>query len=351
MEFDYTKIIDWFKKNVGFLIIFGILVIRVFTSFIDIEPSGKDILAIIGDCLFNGGLMLIVGILMQKQGQITGLESKEIADTIEAHKKQCEAVIPISSWLAKWCVEKNEKDLESIRKTILANEDIKWEEFLSRKYAVTSLVSVTQVNSDGKKVRVKTLITKIVDEGELKGRKKRAVRRARRAKITPLSETMLTTAIITKTKDPHRMGRSISEYDVQKTSTNIFMKIAFAVMLGGFMPTFIEGVTPAEIIWSGVSVMVYAALGILSYLDAKHFIKTEYKANFDIKTRYLKEYEIYIKNNVRPVNEEDINEEKTEAKAMMLPPPGAYRLEKSQLSVNKGGFGTNGNQTEVYKGV
>ena len=292
-----NKLLAWLKKNICVIAVILIIGVYFLRNFIAIDTSGKSVLEIIADGALAGITGYIIALLLTKQGEKDGEDNDNLRKAIGEYSCIKKSSERFADRLSAWCGKRNEQDLETYQKEILSAACISWKEFVSGKYSVN------------KKDKQKGTYSAIeVTEDELWGIKRKAVKKARRAKITPLTDTMLMTES-KSTKDPHSIGRDINEFDKTTAITNGASKIVFGVLFGYFGVKMLEDFSPASAIWAGLQIVIFIGLGVFSYMTAKLYMGTEYKGRYEAKTKYLNEFCV------------DMERQKNEPETVVQKPP------------------------------
>ena len=112
-------------------------------------------------------------------------------------------------------------------------------------------------------------------------------------------------------KKENKFGETQSGYTIKSRIVDLFSKTFIGVVCGlySFEPLFGEKSTKeiiANVIWNTLQIILWLALGLLSYINAKSFIVDEYRQTHIIqKTEYLNEFVITMKNNPNIVDTYD----------------------------------------------
>ena len=127
--FDGEKIREFFRRNVGYIMLFFIALAYVATSLLEISETGKTVIGIIGDgalCFFIG-MTLTVGFSLQ--GIVKGSEDERVKEARKLHAEQVLAIEPYADKLDDWCDFKTAQALRRERTKILASCSMRYSEY------------------------------------------------------------------------------------------------------------------------------------------------------------------------------------------------------------------------------
>ena len=161
--------------------------------------------------------------------------------------------------LDEWCKNKNREARKTAQCKILATAGITYEEFFKGLYRV--------ISPEG---------DDFVVESDLSKEKKRAIKKARRVSLTPLSASALTSDGGAK-NDPYYLGMEKREYSFRRDGRQLIGKIMCGVLFGFYGVKLISDFNVANLIWTAIQVALFLIMGVIAYLQAYFFIVDEYR--------------------------------------------------------------------------
>ena len=280
------KLRDFFKFNIGYIIIAMISVIYIATAFIDIGRTGKTIAQIIAD----GAIVLVLGILINHlfdlQGMINGDRDERVQQTILCHAEIVDRISPYIDKLDAWCDERNVDNLRIQRSKILASNGMKYIDYFNEDG------SAKEFTPDKEKLRDKFLCNN--EKIRIK-----CFKRALRLSLTPISAGELTSDG-GRHQDPFYLGRTKMQYEKSTSASDAIVKISTACLFGFYGVSLVANFSVARVIWTALQVSVFLITGIIKMYQAYMYVVDEYRGRIVKKIDFLQKFE----NNVTVVKGE-----------------------------------------------
>lgn len=269
---------DFLKLNLFFLIVGAVCLVYVVRGLVNVVETGKTV----GEIFADGGLAALFGFFISKmlslQGIAKGENNPSFVQTVKLHSKSVEAISDRIYLLDAWCDEKNKEALKMERSKILSYQGITYQEFENGLFKL--------ITEDGEK---------FVIEEKLPKEKKKAVKRARKLKLTPLSSASLTSDG-GKNDDPYYMGQDKRAFEYKRDGKQLISKTVCGVIFGYYGVTLITDFSIADLIWTAVQVAIFITMGMISYLQGYFFIVDEYRHRIIKKIDNLQKFENQTRN-------------------------------------------------------
>jgi len=269
---------DFLKLNMFFLIVGAVCLVYVVRGLVNVVETGKTV----GEIFADGGLAALFGFFISKmlslQGIAKGENNPSFVQTVKLHSKSVEAISDRIYLLDAWCDEKNKEALKIERSKILSYQGITYQEFENGLFKL--------ITEDGEK---------FVIEEKLPKEKKKAVKRARNLKLTPLSSASLTSDG-GKNDDPYYMGQDKRAFEYKRDGKQLISKTVCGVIFGYYGVTLITDFSIADLIWTAVQVAIFITMGMISYLQGYFFIVDEYRHRIIKKIDNLQKFENQTRN-------------------------------------------------------
>lgn len=261
------------KDNFQKIIIFLVSALYIVQGLFDFKRRDTTIWEILG----NAGISVLVGIIISSNLRSMGLRDGRASDIFVASSKLYseakEKATPYFNKLPAWCDYKNTKELELRKKEIIQSVGLNWKAYKYGYY----------------------------DEHneKLSEEQKNAVAKAKKCKVFRLtSQEILSDLPHYNGKNNKRFGDTEKEYKIKKTETDIVSKVFTALIFGLYtLDPILSAENAAELIagllWNATQIVLWFALGLIGYFNAKSFIENEYRQVRIIqKTELLNEFVI-----------------------------------------------------------
>lgn len=250
---------EFLKLNLFFIVVALASIIYIVRGFVEIVETGKTIGEIIADGLLSALFGFFISKLLSLQGMAKGEIDPKVIKTNALHSETVEKVSPKIYLLDEWCENKNREARKNAQCKILAHAGITYEEFFKGLYRV--------VTPSG---------DSFVIEDELSKEKRKAVRKARRVSLTPLTASALTSDGGAK-NDPYYMGLEKRQYAIRRDCKQLISKIMCGVLFGFYGVKLIADFNISNLIWTAIQVALFLVMGVIAYLQAYFFIVDEYR--------------------------------------------------------------------------
>lgn len=261
-------------------IIVGVLtIIYIVRSLIGIGKSGKTVEEIIADAVISFIIGFTVSKLLASQGMRDGLNKDNVIKTVMLHGDKVGKITPYINYLDAFCEEKNEKIKVREQTRILAGESIRYKDFVNEFYAVRERGEFVYKEFH-----------------ELPKKKKKAINKAKRLKLSILASSSLTTEG-SKAKDPFNFGKTTKEFMRTRDAWQIVTKIGMAVIFGYFGFTLLKDKALENVLGAIVQMGTFLAVGMLAYIKSFMFITVDYRRGIIQKIDLIDEFTAWIKDN------------------------------------------------------
>lgn len=250
---------DFLKLNLFFVVVAIASLVYIVRGFVEIVETGKTIGEIIADGLVSALFGFFISKLLSLQGMAKGEIDPQVVKTNALHAETVEKISPKIYLLDEWCENKNREARKTAQCKILATAGITYEEFFKGLYRV--------ISPEG---------DDFVVESDLSKEKKRAIKKARRVSLTPLSASALTSDGGAK-NDPYYLGMEKREYSFRRDGRQLIGKIMCGVLFGFYGVKLISDFNVANLIWTAIQVALFLIMGVIAYLQAYFFIVDEYR--------------------------------------------------------------------------
>ena len=250
---------DFIKLNLFFLVIAAACAVYVARGLINIVETGKSVAQIIADGAVAAAFGFFISKLMSLQGLAKGENNEFYLQTVKIHAEAVDKITDRLYLLDEWCEEKNRENYEREQRKILLRGGITLEEFRKGEYRL--------VTAEGERTAV---------ESELPKYKKKAIKRARKLKLTPITSSSLTSDG-GKADDQYYLGRDKKSFERVRDGRQLTSKVACGILFGYYGVNLISDFSVADLIWTAVQVAVFLIMGMISFLQGYFFIVDEYR--------------------------------------------------------------------------
>lgn len=257
MNLEKTK--DFLRLNLFFIVVGLACVVYVIRGLVNIVETGKTVAEIIADGALSALFGFFISKLLSLQGLAKGELDERVLKTNRLHSQKVEEISEKICYLDEWCERKNQEALKNVQTKILANAGIAYSEFLEGRYKI--------INKEG---------YELVLECELPKYKRRAVKKARRIKLTPLSSSVLTSDG-GKREDPYNFGQDKKSYSRRRDEKQLLSKVICGLLFGYYGVTMITDFSWSDLIWTAIQVTIFLVMGMISYLQSFFFVVDEYR--------------------------------------------------------------------------
>lgn len=280
MNIEKTK--DFLRLNLFFIVVAIACIVYIIRGLINIVETGKTVAEIIADGSLSAIFGFFISKLLSLQGMAKGELDERVLKTNKLHSQKVEDISRRICLLDEWCERKNQEALKSAQTKILASEGISYQEFEEGRFRL--------IRKEG---------FDIVLEDELPKAKKKAVKRARKVKLTPLTSSVLTSDG-GKREDPYNFGQDKKGYERRRDEKQLITKVICGLLFGYYGVTMITNFNWSDLIWTAIQVTIFLVMGMIAYLQAFFFVVDEYRHRVIKKIDNLEKFE----NETRGVNYE-----------------------------------------------
>lgn len=279
------KLQQYFRDNIGFIIITIACLIYISRGLIEISETGKSFLDIVIDGALAYFFGLIINRLFDLQGLLIGDKDSDVIKTKMAHALIVEKIAPSIDKLDDWCEEKNKEALKVARIKILSTAGLKYNECFDEFGIAKELnIDKNKLNSDIKEIKFNEKF------------KIKTYNKACRVKLTQLTTSALTSDG-GKDDDPFYLGRTKKDYEKRSTIADIITKSLFLVVGGLYGARLVSNFSYGALIWTALQVVLFLIMGILKMYQSYMFIKDEHRGRVVAKIDQLTKFQAYINSN------------------------------------------------------
>lgn len=272
---------EFFKHNIGYLIVAVVSAVYIMTAFLTIDRTGKTVAEIIAD----GAIAFLLGVFINRTFDLQGMMSGDREERVQATKNEHGAtVIRISPHIDKldeWCERENARNYKVQRTKILARVGLRYDDCFDADGVAKDYVPNKNAMAD-KHLR------------KIELRKIKAYRDAINLKLTALSAGELTSEG-GKQQDPFYFGRTKAQYETHEGAFDIISKLGTAFIFGYYGVTLIQGFNYANLIWTSLQVALFLVMGVIKMYQAYNFVVDEFRGRIIKKIDSLQKFENYIK--------------------------------------------------------
>lgn len=242
------------RSNVFFIVVGLIAVVYMSRSFVTVVETGKSVWEILADGALGAAFGFLISKLLSLQGLEKGEKQESVQSTVRLHQQAVEAVVPVIDRLDRWCEMKNEENLKVGKSRILARQGIRYEEYCRGIFTIVVDGNLVQTTVKG-----------------LPWRKKQAVRKADRLRLTPLTAGALT-ADGSKPNDVYDFGPDKHAYERRRDLGQILSKVGCGLLFGYFGVRMLNEFSWENLIWTALQTAALLAMGATAYLRAYFFV-------------------------------------------------------------------------------
>lgn len=275
------KVKEFFKHNIGYLIVAFVSAVYIMTAFIAIDRTGKTVAEIIAD----GAIAFLLGVFINRIFDLQGLSNGDREERVQATKNEHGATVlrisPHIDKLDEWCERENAKNYKVQRTKILARVGLRYDDCFDGD-GVAKEWTPSEAN----------MANKVLRKIELK--KLKGYSAAVNLKLTALSAGELTSEG-GKQQDPFYFGRTKAQYETHEGVFDIISKLGTAFIFGYYGVTLIQGFNYANLIWTSLQVAIFLVMGVIKMYQAYNFVVDEFRGRIIKKIDSLQKFENYIK--------------------------------------------------------
>lgn len=274
------------EDSLGYVAVALVSLLYIATAVFVPGQTGKSIATIIADGAASFLLGICINFNLNMQGILKGERSEKMLATKQLHGAMVERISTHLDRLDGWCNARNKAALQQARSRILMQAGLRYSQCFDEEGCVQSLDLSGKAKDDVKK-------------------KRRALRRANKLKLSQLSASVLT-GEGGRGNDPFDFGESVPEYTRHVNTKDIMSKILIALVFGYFGVQMIDNFSVAELIWRALQVALLLAMGVSKLYRAYLFMTDTYRSGIVRKINYLQMFENWALANA-PEREEKKN--------------------------------------------
>ncbi len=275
------------RSNVFFALVAVVCLVYMARSFVTVVETGKTVAEILADGALGAAFGFLISKLLSLQGLAKGEAQSQVVATNKLHGEVVESIVPVIDRLDAWCEMKNEENLRLTKSRILARQGLQYADYLEGVYTVMI---------DGKLCRLTAK--------QLPSARRKAVRRADRLRLTPLTAGALTSDAV-KPNDPYDFGMDKHAYQRRRDLGQIFSKIACGMLFGYFGVRLIADFSWEGLIWTALQVSSLLAMGAVAYMRAYFFVVDYDRHRVIRKIDNLQKFKVWSEQNETKSSEMD----------------------------------------------
>lgn len=282
------KFSNWLKESLQKIIIFAVSVIYISQGIFELVENEASVIEIAG----NVGLAIVVGVTisssLNSMGLKDGRNSEIFMKSMQAYGAVKTRATPYFDKIAMWCEYKNTQRLEQKRKDILQRYGLSYRGYKFGYYDAHP--------------------EKLTHDQE------KALHEVKHCKVNKLKSNELLSDLPgahRQSRHGNFFGESEREYKTRSNFGDTFVKIGVSLVCGlySLSPLLTEdnkAAIVAGVIWKALQILMWIALGLTKYINAKSFMEDEYRQTHIIqKTEYLNEFIITMEKNPKVIEEYD----------------------------------------------
>lgn len=265
---------EGFKKFMsdaaGYVAVAAVSLIYIAMAVLVPGETGKSIGTIVADGAASFLLGICINFNLNMQGILKGEKSEKMLATKTLHGETVNGLSCHIHRLDGWCETQNALALRAARTRILMQAGLRYSDCFDDD-------GVPQVLSfDGLDKRVAA-------------RRKKAVRRATRLRLSQLSSSVLT-GNGGRVDDPYDLGENVSQYIRHTNTKDVVSKLLIAMVFGYYGVRMLADFSYAELIWRSLQVAILLAMGVAKQTRAYLFMVDTYRGNIVRKINYLQSF-------------------------------------------------------------
>lgn len=271
------RILGWFKSNMPMLAALFIGLAYIGYGFVTIEQTGKTPLEILADSAVKMVVGYSISKLLSLMGLKQGEQNEKVINTETLHGNKVDLISPYMDKIDAFCDLQNTIERKKAQTRILISAMIPYDDFIKETFKV-----------------VDKGVERIVPLEELPKDKQKAIRRAKRLKLTLLTPSDLTTDG-GKAYDPFYLGDTKQSHARKKDIKAIGTKVVLAIVFGSFGVSLVLDNSLETLLWNLLQVALFFVLGVISYMQEYDFVVNNYRMRIIRKIDLLDKFMIYAK--------------------------------------------------------
>ena len=258
------------EGSIGYLAAFMVAVVYVAVGMLVPGINDKSLLDMLREGVVGFALGVSMNFCLNLQGILRGKRSTKMQETATEHSNAVEAIEPYIHRLDVWCEQQNSAALRAERTRILAAAAMRYTDYFAE---------------DGTPVEVDFSCL----APDVRKERQRAMRKARRLRLTPISAATLT-GDGGRPDDPFYFGETTEEYQAHTNLKDVFSKLIIAAAFGYFSVDMMLNFDIAALIWRALYVALLFSLGVAKLLRSYLFVVDTYRGNVKKRINYLQSF-------------------------------------------------------------
>ena len=264
------RVRDFIEGSVGYLSAALVAIVYVAAGLLIPGVNDKTLVDIIREGIVGFAMGVSMNFCLSLQGILKGKRSTKMENTVTAHGNAVTAVEPYIHRLDGWCEVQNARALKQERTRILMVAGLRYEDCF-----------------DGGGVPRDMDFSILPDA--LRKMRMRAMRKATRLKLTPLSAASLTSEV-GRDGDPFYFGESVEKYQARTNLKDAASKLIIAVGFGYFSVDMVLSMDVGALLWRALYVVLLLALGVSKLLRSYLFITDTYRGGIVKRINHLQAF-------------------------------------------------------------
>lgn len=282
------RIKSFIEGSVGYLSAALVAIVYVAAGLLIPGVNDKSLIDIVREGLVGFVMGVAMNFCLSLQGILQGKKSTKMENTVNAHGEAVEDAEPHIHRLDGWCEEQNARALKQERTRILLAAGLRYGDCFDGDavpktvdfYAAYDAEALAKGKTGKRRKRA------LKKEAKMR---ERAMRRAVRLKLTPLSAASLTSEV-GREGDPYYFGESVEHYQARTNVKDALSKLVIAAGLGYFSVDMMLSADVAALLWRGLYVVLLLALGVSKLLRSYLFITDTYRGGIIKRINHLQSF-------------------------------------------------------------
>ena len=263
---------DFFFRNLAMLIVALACCVYLFHGLITLSSTGRTVAEIVVNSILAFVFGYGISILMGSQGLQRGEMSDIVQKTMSLHARTVASISPKIEKLDEWCQKQTENQMRQARVAILRAAGIKIEDY--DEYYIHGDVPPQYRLHDGDVITEKE---RAENWDNLPKHKRRAVRRALRLKLTPLTASVLTNEGRTVYGDPYNFGDSKASFKRKQDLRKLVTRVGTALLFGYYGVQLAMDWSWSAFLWSCLQVGAFLVMGSITLLSNYFWMTDTYR--------------------------------------------------------------------------
>lgn len=298
---------DFFFRNLAMLVVALACGIYLFHGLITISFTGRSVAEIVVNSILAFIFGYGISVLMGSQGLQRGEMSEIVQKTMALHAKTVTSISPKIEKLDEWCQKQTELQTNQARIAILRAAGIKVEDY--EDYYQHGEVPPQYRLHDGD---VLTTKERAENWANLPKHKRKALARAMRLKLTPLTASVLTNEGRTVYGDPYNFGDSKASFKRKQDLRKLITRVATALLFGYYGVTLATHWDWGAFLWDCLQVGAFLLMGSVTLLTNYFWMTDTYRGRvirkIDLLEAFRNDMQLPAEYSAAAKDKENINE-------------------------------------------